>query len=315
MACRLFGHCRQAYYQSKLDIENQIKTERMLLDAVYEIRENDPGIGAYKLWIMLIALYGKEQVCGRDSFYTLLRQHRLMLPPRKVRHTTNSNHRYHKWKNLIKGITLTSANKLWVSDITYIPLANGDVCYLHLITDAYSRKVVGWELADTLRVSASINALDKAIQQAVSMTGCEDLSGLIHHSDRGVQYCCDKYVNALNNNKIAISMTEDYNPTDNAIAERINGIIKTELVYQLRLMEDITQARECIGRYIDFYNDRRPHMSIDYKTPAAAHLQTGELNKKWKKKKYPNKKKNDEENELYLQNRTTSQGEGICQQF
>ena len=174
---------------------------------------------------------------------------------------------------------------------------------------------MGWELADTLRVSASINALDKAIQQAVSMTGCEDLSGLIHHSDRGVQYCCDKYVNALNNNKIAISMTEDYNPTDNAIAERINGIIKTELVYQLRLMEDITQARECIGRYIDFYNDRRPHMSIDYKTPAAAHLQTGELNKKWKKKKYPNKKKNDEENELYLQNRTTSQGEGICQQF
>ena len=119
----------------------------------------------------------------------------------------------------------------------------------------------------------------------------------------------------LNNNKIAISMTEDYNPTDNAIAERINGIIKTELVYQLRLMEDVTQARECIGRYIDFYNDRRPHMSIDYKTPAAAHLQTGELNKKWKKKKYPNKKKNDEENELYLQNRTTSQGEGICQQF
>ena len=86
-------------------------------------------------------------------------------------------------------------------------------------------------------------------------------------------------------------MTEDYNPTDNAIAERINGIIKTELVYQLRLMEDVTQARECIGRYIDFYNDRRPHMSIDYKTPAAAHLQTGELNKKWKKKKYPKKRK------------------------
>ena len=138
-------------------------------------------------------------------------------------------------ENLIKGITLTSANKLWVSDITYIPLANGDVCYLHLITDAYSRKIVGWKLADTLRVSASINALDKAIQQAVSMTGCEDLSWLIYHSDRGVQYCCDKYVNVPNNNKIAISMTEDYNPTDNAIAERINGIIKTELVYQLTL--------------------------------------------------------------------------------
>ena len=103
-----------------------------------------------------------------------------------------------------------------------------------------------------------------------------------------MKYYCNKYVNAPVKHKIAISMTEDYNPTDNAIAKRINGIIKTELVCQLRLMEDVSQAKECIGRYINFYNDRRPHMSIDYKTPAAAHLQTGELNKEWKKKKHPN---------------------------
>ena len=150
----------------------------------------------------------------------------LMLPARKTRHTTNSNHRYHKWKNLIKGLTLTSANQLWVSDITYIPLANGEVCYLHLITDAYSHKIVGWVLADTLRVSATINALQQAIEQAVEMTGDENLTGLIHHSDRGVQYCCDPYVALLQKHGIAISMTEDYKPTDNAVAERITGLLR-----------------------------------------------------------------------------------------
>ncbi len=148
-----------------------------MLDAVRDIRIEDSGIGCYKLWIMLTVLFGAEFMPGRDSFYALLRQHRLMLPARKTRHTTNSNHRYHKWKNLIKGLTLTSANQLWVSDITYIPLANGEVCYLHLITDAYSHKIVGWVLADTLRVSATINALQQAIEQAVEMTGDEKSYG------------------------------------------------------------------------------------------------------------------------------------------
>ena len=143
-ACRLFGRCRQAYYQSKADIGSHVKNERLMLDTVREIRGEDPGIGGYKLWIMLTALFGERFMPGRDSFYTLLRRHRLMLPPRKARGTTNSNHRYHKWKNLIKGFVPTSPNQLWVSDITYIPLAGGDVCYLHLITDAYSHKIVGW---------------------------------------------------------------------------------------------------------------------------------------------------------------------------
>ena len=197
---------------------------------------------------------------GRDSFYALLRQHRLMLPARKTRHTTNSNHRYHKWKNLIKGLTLTSANQLWVSDITYIPLANGEVCYLHLITDAYSHKIVGWVLADTLRVSATINALQQAIEQAVEMTGDENLTGLIHHSDRGVQYCCDPYVALLQKHGIAISMTEDYKPTDNAVAERINGIIKAESSFHPRgRFNDIRHARNVIARCIHFYNHRRPY--------------------------------------------------------
>lgn len=255
-----------------------------MLDAVRDIRIEDPGIGGYKLWIMLTVLFGSRFMPGRDSFYALLRQHRLMLPARKTRHTTNSNHRYHKWKNLIQGLTLTSANQLWVSDITYIPLANGEVCYLHLTTDAYSHKIVGWVLADTLRVSATINALQQAIEQAVEMTGGENLTGLIHHSDRGVQYCCDPYVALLQKHGIAISMTEDYKPTDNAVAERINGIIKAESSHPRGRFNDIGHARNAIGRYIHFYNYRRPHMSIGYKIPAVAHLEKGIQKKMWQKK-------------------------------
>ena len=131
-------------------------------------------------------------------------RYELMLPPRKARHTTNSNHRYHKWKNQVKDIVLTSANQLWVSDITYIQLANGDVAYLHLVTDAYSRKIIGWVLADTLRAALSIQALQMAIDQVIEMNGGESLKGLIHHSDRGVQYCCDAYVQKLQEYDISL---------------------------------------------------------------------------------------------------------------
>jgi hypothetical protein len=139
-------------------------------------------MGAYKLWLMMIDMYGRNYVMGRDRFFVVLRRHGLMLPPPRPRHTTNSNHRYHKWKNLIKDIILTAANQLWVVDITYIATAEG-VCYLHLVTDAYSHKVVGWVLSDTLRASASIEALRQAIKQAVAMTGSNMLKGLTHHSD------------------------------------------------------------------------------------------------------------------------------------
>ena len=271
------------------------------MESVREIRSEDPGIGGYNLWVMLGVHFGSRFMPGRDSFYTLLRRHRLMLPPRKTRCTTNSNHRYHKWKNLAKGLVPTAANQLWVSDITYIPLDNGEVCYLHLVTDAYSHKVVGWVLAETLRASATAGALRQAIRQAVEMKGSEDLSGLTHHSDRGVQYCCDLYVETLRQHHIAISMTEDYKPTDNAVAERANGIIKTECVYRRDRFNDIGHAKQVIGRYIHFYNYRRPHMSIGYKTPALAHLETGEQKRKWKKKEYPAKDCKDRQDSISLQ--------------
>ena len=289
LVCRLFGHCRQSFYQSKDDIEAEAAREREIVKNVRAIREEDPRIGCYKLWIMLIDLFGRDYMPGRDRFFVILRRHGLMLPPPKPRHTTNSNHRFHKWKNLIMDFIPTAANQLWVADITYIALDCGGVCYLHLITDAYSHKIVGWMLADTLRAAITMDALRQAIDQAVAMSGSGILIGLIHHSDRGVQYCCDEYVAMLRAHDITISMTEDYKPTDNAIAERVNGIIKVSAVYPRRRFNSIEHARNVIGRYIHFYNYHRPHMSIGNKPPALVHMEQGEQKKMWKNKIYPPK--------------------------
>ena len=312
LVVRLFGRCRQAFYQSKADIEQEVAHERKVIEAVKEIREEDPGIGGYKLWLMLIAMFGRGFVPGRDRFFVLMRRKGLMLPKPKPRHTTNSNHRYHKYKNLIKGFIPTAANQLWVADITYIALSGGDVCYLHLITDAYSHKIVGWALAQSLKAAISIEALKMATDQAVAMSGSETLKGLIHHSDRGVQYCCDAYVAMLKAHEITISMCEDYKPTDNAIAERSNGIIKVESVYRQKQLPSFGYAQNFIPRFIHFYNNYRPHMSIGYKIPAVVHLEQGEQKKMWKNKIYPKRQTENEINAVPLPSRTTSLGGGVC---
>ena len=253
-----------------------------ILDSVREIREFDPGIGGVKLWQMLCEMFDTGRMLGRDSFLALLRRNHMMQKPRRSRSTTNSNHRYHKWKNLIKGFAPTAANQLWVSDITYIDLLGG-CCYLHLVTDAYSKKIVGWCLSDSL---AAVFTL-KALRMAINQSGGGDLSGLIHHSDRGIQYCCDLYIEELQKHNILISMTEDYKPTDNGIAERVNGIIKSESVYrQNRRFETFKEAIEQIGRFIDFYNNKRPHYSIGLQIPNDVHVQSGEQKKMWKNKIY-----------------------------
>ena len=172
------------------------------------------------------------------------------------------------------------------------PLSQMEECYLHLVTDAYSKKIVGWCLAESLAAVFTLKALRMAIEQA----GGGNLSGLIHHSDRGIQYCCDLYVEELQKYGIQISMTEDYKPTDNALAERVNGIIKGESVYrQNRRFETYEEAQEHIGRFVDFYNGKRPHYSIGLQTPNVAHEQTGEQRRMWKTKIY-------QKNEESLQN-------------
>ncbi len=225
---------------------------------------------------------------GRDAFFRILNKNKLMQRKPRPRHTTNSNHRYHKYKNLIRGIRLTHANQLWVSDITYIDI-NGGCCYLHLVTDAYSKKIVGWRLAPSLSATHTLAALRMAIGQ----TGKDNLTGLVHHSDRGVQYCCDLYVEELQRYGIKISMTEDYKPTDNAVAERVNGTIKTEHVYrQEQRFSSIDDALKHISAFVDFYNNKRPHMSIGMQTPRIAHEQIGEQKKMWKKKIYQKNEQN-----------------------
>lgn len=204
------------------------------------------------------------------------------------------------------------SNRLWVADITYIALSEGDVCYLHLITDAYSHMIVGWALADTLKAAVSMQALQMAIDQAVAMCGSEVLTGLIHHSDRGVQYCCDAYVSMLKEHGITISMTEDYKPTDNAIAERFNGILKVESVYPQNRLPMLEYARNFIPRFIHFYNYHRPHMSIGYEVPAVAHMEQGEQKKMWKNKIYAQKEADNEKNAVSLSSRTDTPVEGVC---
>lgn len=189
-----------------------------------------------------------------------------------------------------------AANQLWVSDITYIDTDAGNT-YLHLVTDAYSKKIVGWRLSQTLEAENTLAALRMAIRQS----GMSDLSGLTHHSDRGGQYCCNAYVEELQLHHIAISMTEDYKPTDNAIAERVNGIIKTESVYvRKKRYKDLQEAEKLIGEFIDFYNNERPHASIGMQTPSAVQTQQGEQQKKWRAKVYKTKTCTDKNNPIFL---------------
>ncbi len=249
-----------------------------IIDAVRQIRQLDPGIGYLKLWLMMKRMFLWDWVPGRDAFLNLLRDFQLMQKRPKPRHTTNSNHRYRKYKNLIRGFVPTRANQLWVSDITYIDLVDG-CCYLHLVTDAYSHKIVGWCLSDTLEAEHTLEALRMALSQATA----DELRGLIHHSDRGVQYCCNAYTDELRKYGIRISMTEDYRPTDNAIAERVNGILKTEVVYREKRFKSIDDARERISLFIGFYNDQRPHASIGMKAPSQAHLEHGSQQRMWKR--------------------------------
>lgn len=276
-ACALLGFTKQAYYKSHKRIGERLIYEQQIYHSVLSLREEDPMLGGYKLWLMMKGTFGSDRVPGRDNFYKLLFRFKLTLPRPRPRHTTNSNHRFHKYCNIAQLICPVTSNALWVSDITYIGIEE-DCCYLHLVTDAYSHKIVGWCLSESLQARYSVEALMQAIGQAG-----DDLSGLVHHSDRGIQYCSNAYVLELESRGALISMTEDYNPTDNAIAERINGIIKQELVYPSRRFRDIHEARNRIGRFIRFYNEQRLHRSIGMLTPSQAHRQHGPLQNLWKK--------------------------------
>ena len=250
----------------------------IVLKLVGEIRKDLPRAGVPKLHFMLrekLVAHGIKM--GRDALYDLLGEHGYLLRYRRRKHlTTNSNHPYKKYPNLIRGIKyLTHPGQLWVSDITYIRLAQG-FSYLSIVTDAYSHKIIGWCLHPTLHSNGSINAL---LMAAKSKRG----EALIHHSDRGIQYCCADYVKLLEHYEIKISMTENGDPYENAVAERVNGILKTEFLLD-KPFASFSQAREAVSHAVEKYNLIRPHDSCDKLTPEQAHQRSGYLHKHWKTK-------------------------------
>lgn len=258
--------------------------EDLIISLVKKIREKQKRIGGRKLLNLINMQLPKELQIGRDAFFDLLRNKAMLVRRRKYRaYTTNSYHFYHKWPNLIKKFVPDKPNQLWVSDITYIKTDKG-FAYLYLITDAYSRKIIGWCLSNSLEAENAIEALKMALNQLPS-----DARDLIHHSDRGIQYCCTKYVNCLQRHKLKISMTENSDPYENAIAERVNGILKTEWLNDMNL-KDSNEAKTALNEIIYVYNTSRPHSSVEMLTPHQAHQKTGKLKRLWKT--YHRKKQN-----------------------
>lgn len=214
---------------------------------------------------------------GRDKLWKLLREHNLLIRKRKsYPKTTNSKHWMKKYPNLIKELSIGCAEQVWVSDITYISIGN-DFYYLSLITDAYSRKIMGYHLHPFLNTEGCLKALDMALSERTKM------DGLIHHSDRGTQYCSFDYIMKLKENNIEISMTENGDPYENAIAERINGILKTEFRLN-RIFKTYMEALLAVKTSTYNYNTLRPHMSCNLLTPQEAHFTDGPLVRHWKSK-------------------------------
>jgi len=279
--CGLFGYSRQSYYKREDDSDGFKESAiiPIIVETVKRYREQNPGLGSVKLYVIIRRKYGDvASLPGRDAFISLLRANGLMVRMKRRRHyrTTDSDHPYRKYPNLVEGLTITYCNQVWASDITYVETDEG-VCYLSLITDLFSHKIMGWTLGVTLEAIYCIEALQRAL------TGLDDetTSRLIHHSDRGIQYCSSVYVSVLMEHHVRISMTQGGDPRENPVAERANGILKTEWLYKMQIPTR-SQCEAEISRIIDFYNNERPHMSIGYKTPSEVY-QTGLSEKKcWK---------------------------------
>lgn len=280
MLCGLFGYSRQSYY--KRQDEEDFAKEAIIQIIVYKARayrECNPRLGGVKLFHIIRSSVGESTVFpGRDAFLEILRQHGLILKIRRRKRirTTDSSHGYRRYPNLIKGLEVYAPNHVWVSDITYIETMQG-VCYLSLVTDLYSRKILGWSVGPTLETTYCLQALEMALETL----GEELPVGLIHHSDRGCQYCSHVYVGRLISKGIAISMTQSGDPLENAVAERVNGILKTEWLNHRRI-RDINDCTEHLEKIVRFYNEERPHLSLSNQTPSQVHTQSGIQQRLWR---------------------------------
>ena len=272
---------RQVYYRNLKRRKKRKQNAGQIVSWVEELRILHPKMGGRKLYFLLKNKLEMLRI-GRDKFFDILRANHLLIIPKRYYHkTTNSYHRFKKHKNLIKEYSIRKPNNVWVSDITYLGNRENPA-YLSLITDAYSKKIVGYDVSDSLATESSLKALKMALKN-------EKIKELIHHSDRGLQYCSDDYQKLLNKNKIRCSMTQESDPYENAIAERINGILKQE--YDIdKFNVDLKTRKILVKQAVKVYNELRPHLSNHYLTPVQMHRQQELIPKSYKKKNSTNSK-------------------------
>lgn len=275
--CKLLGLSRQVYYRAIKSTLKRKKTASSVLLLVDAIRMEMPRLGTRKLYHILRDSL-KELGVGRDALFRILKaNHRLIIPRKKYHVTTNSFHRFHKHKNKIEHLSIVKPEQVWVADITYVGQRNNPM-YLSLVTDAYSKKIQGYNVSDSLETVGSLKALKMAIKNRIY-----EQDELIHHSDRGLQYCSDIYQKYIKNKKLLCSMTESYDPYQNAVAERVNGILKQEFLLNTKNIK-LKTMQELVKQSVRIYNQKRPHLSSNMLTPEQMHLQ-----KSIKMKTYKNK--------------------------
>ena len=237
-----------------------------VISLVRDVRARMPRLGTRKLYYILKADLDKLDI-GRDKLFSILRANHMMIAPkRSYRVTTNTYHRFHKHKDIVSSLEIKRPEQVWVADITYIGNRQANT-YLALITDAYSKKIVGYDLSDSLNVQGCLNALKMAIASR-----CYPGEMLIHHSDKGVQYCCDHYQRRLAKHNVRCSMTQGYDPYSNAVAERVNGILKQEFGLE-NYNESMAVMKKIVAQSIAIYNQERPHLSCSMLTPDRMHGQ------------------------------------------
>jgi len=259
--CACFNLKRDAYYKYQKRHDKHLVLEAQVVQLVKQERVDQPRVGTRKLYEALHPVFFSLGIkIGRDCLFDILREHDMLVKRKKAScKTTDSYHRFHKYNNLVKDMEVSASNQVWVSDITYIRTING-FCYLALITDMYSRKIIGYDISDSLELAGCLRALKIALRTA------RPASGLVHHSDRGIQYCSNQYVSVLKKRNIKISMTEENHCYENAIAERVNGILKDEF-YLDQCFFSTKFASVATKNAIDIYNNKRLHLSLGYKTP------------------------------------------------
>lgn len=265
------------YYRALKSKAKRQTTATKVVELVRSIRMEQPRIGTRKLYYILQEDFRRLGV-GRDYLFAILKANKLLIKPkRNYIVTTNSYHRFHKHKNLIDTLLIERPEQVWVADITYVGNRENPM-YLSLITDAYSKKIVGYHLDNTLETKQSVKALKKAMRNRQYPN-----EELIHHSDKGLQYCSDAYQKLLMKNNIKCSMTEQYDPYQNAIAERVNGILKQEFLFKTKNI-DLKTMQLIVKQSIDIYNTKRPHMSCELLSPEQMHKQRKLKRKTYKKK-------------------------------